>query len=64
MQISKKTSVNDLESNDDSEFVSRHNIDGTFTFVDLRVANMLGYQPKVNYMIFIIFGQKSCFGLN
>lgn len=29
-----------------SEFVSRHNMEGKFTFVDQRVISIMGYSPQ------------------
>ena len=41
------------------EFVSRHNSEAVFTFVDLRVSDILGYQPKVILKIFLKFRRSS-----
>ncbi|XP_042899578.1 aryl hydrocarbon receptor nuclear translocator homolog isoform X2 [Parasteatoda tepidariorum] len=47
LQITSIPNKSDLMgSNSSSEFISRHNSEGHFTFVDQRVENVLGHQPQ------------------
>jgi len=46
LQVTSTPNSNDLNNSENShEFVSRHSMDGTFTFVDHRVTNLMGFSP-------------------
>lgn len=46
LQVTSTANNPDLAgSNNQSEFISRHGIDGKISFVDQRVLNILGYNP-------------------
>ncbi|CAB0002153.1 unnamed protein product [Nesidiocoris tenuis] len=46
LQVTSIPNTNDLLANGANEFVSRHSLDGKFTFVDQTVMNIMQYAPQ------------------
>jgi len=45
LQVTSTPNSGDLNSENSHEFVSRHSLDGNFTFVDHRIMQLMGYSP-------------------
>ena len=54
LQVTSTPNSGDLNSENSHEFVSRHSLEGNFTFVDHRIMQLMGYSPPE------LLG-KSCF---